>query len=209
MFEDLRQTGIVPVISINDAKDAASLAKALYEGGLHCAEITFRTSAAKEAIRIIRDSCPEMTILAGTVLKTQQADDAMEAGASIIVAPGLNPKLAKHCSEKGYPYIPGICTPSEIETAMDLGFKTVKFFPAEASGGVKMLEAMHAPYRDVTFMPTGGISLKNAGDYLEKDYILCVGGSWIAGSDLIDQGRFDEIRDAAKEAAELVSSLRR
>ena len=208
MFEQLRQTGIIPVVSINDADKAVPLAKALYEGGLHCIEVTFRTKAAAASIRKIRENCPDMYILAGTVLSPEQADEAMTAGASLIVAPGLNPKVAKHCSEMNYPFIPGIYTASEIEQAMDLGLRTVKFFPAEASGGVKMLEALHAPYRDIMFMPTGGISYETAGEYLEKDYILCIGGSWIAKSEMIDKEQFEHIGMAAKQAAELVRSIR-
>ena len=208
MFERLKETGIIPVVSINDADNAKPLAEAVYTGGLSCIEVTFRTAAAKQAIRNIKDNCPDMFILAGTVLSTAQADEAMEAGASMIVAPGLNPKVAAYCKEKGYPYIPGICTPSEIETAMDLGYKIVKFFPAEASGGIKMLEAFHAPYRDVEFMPTGGINIETAKEYLKKDYILCVGGSWIAKADMIDKRQFEEIKESAKQAAELVRSIR-
>ena len=209
MFERLEETGIIPVVSIDNVKDAVPLAKALYDGGLSCVEVTFRTKTAKEAIAAISRDLPEMFILAGTVLSAEQADEAMEAGASVIVAPGLNPKVAAHCSEKGYPYIPGICTPSEIELARELGYRDLKFFPAEASGGVRMLDALHAPYGDVRFMPTGGISLHTAGEYLARDYILCIGGSWIARPEMISEGRFEEIRQLASQAAELVRSLRK
>ena len=206
MFECLEKTGIIPVVSISNVKDAVPLAKALCEGGLSCVEVTFRTEAAGDAISVISKNVPEMYVIAGTVLTAKQADEAIEAGASMIVAPGLNPKIAKYCKENSYPYIPGICTPSEIEQTMELGYKMLKFFPAEVSGGVRMLEAMHAPYKDVRFMPTGGISINNAEEYLKKDYIFCVGGSWIAKPEMIAEGKFEEIKQLAREAAELVRS---
>lgn len=208
MFERLEETGIIPVVSISNARDALPLAKALYEGGLSCVEVTFRTEAARDAVAAISRDLPEMFILAGTVLSPEQADAAMKAGASMIVAPGLNPKVAKHCLEKGYPYIPGVCTASEIELARELGLRDLKFFPAEAMGGLRTLDALHAPYRDVRFMPTGGVSLHSAGDYLRRDYIFCVGGSWMARPETVEEGNFEEIRQLALQAADMVRSNR-
>ena len=166
MIEQIRAAGVVPVVKIDDAKDAVALAEALREGGLNCAEVTFRTDAAEEAIRLMAEKYPDMLVAAGTVLTPTQADKAMAAGAKFIVSPGLNPIVVKHCIEKGYPVIPGVCTPTEVEAGMSLGLKYLKFFPAEAAGGVKMIKAMAAPYTNIKFMPTGGISTANLKEYL-------------------------------------------
>ncbi len=208
MFEELRKIGIVPVVSIDDAENALPLAAALWKGGLSCVEVTFRTAAAERSIALIRNAYPDMTILAGTVLNKDQAYVAIKAGADVIVAPGLNTRMAEYCLERKYPYIPGVCTPSEIETAMEYGLRVLKFFPAKASGGLKMLEALHAPYGDIRFMPTGGIGIEDVREYLSKDYILCVGGSWIASTSLISEGRFDEIKRCAAEASASVRKIR-
>lgn len=208
MKDILYKNGIIPVISIDDENNASELAQALLEGGLNCIEVTFRTDRAKQAIEVISTTYPEMYIIAGTVLSCSQADEAMEAGAKAIVAPGLNEEVARYCIEKGYPYIPGVCTPSEIEKAMSLGFDTLKFFPAELSGGLKMLEAFNGPYANIKFMPTGGINIDNAKSYLEKDFILCVGGTWIASRQMINEKKFDVIKEYALQASNLVKELR-
>ena len=166
LIKEISSAGIVPVVKIDNAGDAVNLAAALRNGGMNCAEITFRTDAAEEAIRLIAGKYPDMLIAAGTVLTPKQADKAMAAGAKFIVSPGLNPTVVKHCIDKGYPVIPGICTPSEIEQAMSLGLSYLKFFPAEAAGGVKMIKALAAPYTGIRFMPTGGINVSNLTDYL-------------------------------------------
>ena len=179
VLKELSLIGIVPVIKIDNAADALPLAKALCEGGLPCAEITFRTAAAKDAIAAITKEYPDMIVGAGTVLTKEQVDDAIEAGSKFIVSPGFNPEIVKYCQEKGCPIIPGINNPTGIEQALSLGLTTVKFFPAEPSGGVKMIKAMAAPYGNVTFMPTGGVDAKNLKDYLGFSKIIACGGSWM------------------------------
>lgn len=208
LIEEVQKAGIVPVVKINDAKDAVPLAQALRRGGLNCAEITFRTDAAEQAIRNIADAFPDMLIAAGTVLSPEQADRAMAAGARFIVSPGLNPAVVGHCVEKGYPVIPGICTPSEIELAMSFGLSYVKFFPAEAAGGVKMIRAMSAPYSGIRFMPTGGISTANLKDYLGCKAVFACGGSWMVPADKISDGAFDQIEALTAQAVELLKEIR-
>ncbi len=209
MTEQIRATGIVPVVVLNDAKDALPLAKALRDGGLNCAEVTFRTDAAEESIRQISEAYPDMLVGAGTVLTTEQVDRAVNAGAKFIVAPGLNPVTVKYCQEKGIPVFPGIVTPSEIEQALSLGLKVVKFFPAEPSGGLKMIQAMGAAYVGLQFMPTGGINANNVKDYLkDTKHILACGGSWMVKGDMIEAGEFDKITEMSKEAAAIVKEIR-
>jgi len=208
LIKKISDTGIIPVVKIDDAKDAIPLATALKNGGLCCAEITFRTDAAEEAIRLIASEYPDFFIGAGTVLTKEQADAAMNAGASFIVSPGLNPEVVKYCCEKGYPIVPGVCTPSEVEMGMSLGLTYLKFFPAEAAGGVKMIKAMAAPYTKVKFMPTGGIGVGNLADYLGCKAVFACGGSWMVPSDKIAEGKFDEIEKLTKEATELLKEIR-
>lgn len=196
----IQKIGIVPVVVLNDAKDAKPLGQALCEGGLPCAEVTFRTDAAEESIRIMSEEFPDMLVGAGTVLTTEQVDRAVNAGAKFIVSPGLNPKVVKYCVDKGIPITPGTANPSDIEQALELGLEVVKFFPAEAAGGLKMIKAMAAPYTTMKFMPTGGINAGNINDYLAFDKILACGGSWMVNGELIKAGKFDEIRDLTKEA---------
>ncbi|MBR5313753.1 MAG: bifunctional 4-hydroxy-2-oxoglutarate aldolase/2-dehydro-3-deoxy-phosphogluconate aldolase [Clostridia bacterium] len=204
----LRETGIVPVIKISDANRAADLAKALCAGGMPTAEVTFRTAAAAESIYRMREAHPEMLVGAGTVLTKQSLDEAIAAGAQFIVAPGLNPSIVEAALAKDVPVVPGCMTPTEIELAMSLGLTFVKFFPAEAAGGVKFLKAVSAPYAGIRFMPTGGISMKNAADYLALPYVVCCGASFIASDEQISGGRFDEITEAARQAKELADSIR-
>ena len=208
LIKQISDTGIIPVVKIDNTKDAVPLAKALRNGGINCAEITFRTDAAEESIRLIHEAFPDMLIAAGTVLTPKQADKAIKAGASVIVSPGLNPTVVKHCNDNGYLIIPGICTPSELEQAMSLGLSHVKFFPAEAAGGVKMIKAMSAPYGAVKFMPTGGISVSNVADYLNCKAVFACGGSWMVPADKIADGKFDEIESLTKEAADLLKEIR-
>lgn len=204
----LGEVGIVPVVVMKDAGKAEGLGEALMKGGLPCAEVTFRTEAAADTIRILKDKYPSMLVGAGTVLTTEQVDRAMDAGASFIVSPGLNPKTVTYCLEKGYPVLPGVMTPSEIEMALSLGLTELKFFPAEAAGGLKMLKALCAPYTMMKFMPTGGISAENAADYLAFNKIFCCGGSWMVKGDLIDNDNFDEIERLSREAAQIVKKAR-
>lgn len=200
IINQFSKLGIIPVVKIDDAKDAAPLAKALCEGGLPVAEVTFRTDAAEEAIRIMSREFPNMLVGAGTVLTTEQVDRAVGAGAKFIVSPGLNPKVVKYCQEKGVPITPGTSSPTDIEMALELGLDVVKFFPAEQSGGIAKIKAMSAPYTGVKFMPTGGISAKNLKDYLDFNKIVACGGSWMVKGELINAGEFDEIKRLTREA---------
>ena len=202
VVKQLSKIGIVPVIKIEDPKDAAPLAKALIDGGLPCAEVTFRTACAKEAIAIIAKEYPEMIVGAGTVLTKAQVDDAIEAGAKFIVSPGFNPEIVKYCQSKGCPIVPGINNPSGIEAALEFGLDTVKFFPAEQSGGLAMIKAMSAPYGGVKFMPTGGVSPANVNDYLAFNKIVCCGGSWMVKPEMISAGDFDGITKLVREAVD-------
>lgn len=196
----LSQIGIVPVVALNDIKDARPLAKALCDGGLPCAEVTFRTDCAEEAIRVMTTEFPQMFVGAGTVLTTEQVDRAVGAGARFIVSPGLNPEVVKHCIDKNIPVTPGCANPSDIEQALAFGLDVVKIFPAEAIGGLKLIKSMAAPYVNMKFMPTGGINAKNLNDYLAYDRIVACGGSWMVNGDLVKAGKFDEITALTKEA---------
>lgn len=200
IFEKIKQIGIVPVVVLDNVKDALPLAKALIDGGLPCAEITYRTSAAEESIKLITEKYPDMLIGAGTVLTTEQVDTAVAAGAKFIVSPGLNPRIVKYCIDKKVPIIPGTSSPSDIEQALEFGLKVVKFFPAEASGGIKKIKAMAAPYGNIGFMPTGGINSDNLNDYLSFPQVLACGGSWMVKKDLIEKGEFEKITNLTKNA---------
>ncbi len=196
----LSQIGIVPVVALNDINDARPLAKALCDGGLPCAEVTFRTDCAEEAIRVMTTEFPQMFVGAGTVLTTEQVDRAVGAGAKFIVSPGLNPEVVKYCVDKNIPVTPGCANPSDIEQALAFGLDVVKIFPAEAIGGLKLIKSMAAPYVNMKFMPTGGINAKNLNDYLAYDRIVACGGSWMVSGDLVNAGKFDEITALTKEA---------
>lgn len=185
MLDTLKLAGLVPVIKVKRAEDAVPLCRALAEGGLPVAEITFRTDAAEEAIRRVHDELPEVILGTGTVLTTEQVDRAVAAGASYIVSPGINPQVVRHCQEKGVPVLPGCANPTDIETALSLGLETVKFFPAEALGGLKMIKALAGPYPNVRFVPTGGVNEKNLVEYLSFPKIAACGGSWMAPDDAI------------------------
>lgn len=200
VIEKIGKIGIVPVIKIEDVEKAVPLAKALCEGGLPCAEVTFRTAQAEEAIRRITEAVPEMLVGAGTVLTTEQVDRAVGAGAKFIVSPGFNRKIVTYCIEKGVPVTPGCSSPSDVEQALECGLDVVKFFPAEAAGGLPMIKAMCGPYTTLKFMPTGGISAKNLNEYLSFKKILACGGSWMVKEDLIQNGDFAAITTLAREA---------
>lgn len=208
ILEQIQEIGIVPVVVLEDAKDAEPLAKALVEGGLPCAEVTFRTAAAEEAIRIMTEKYPDMLVGAGTVLTTEQVDRAVAAGAKFIVSPGLNPKVVKYCVDKGILITPGCVTPSEIEQALEFGLDVVKFFPAEPSGGLNMIKALAAPYVGLKFMPTGGINAANVKEYLAYNKILACGGSWMVKGDLVAAGDFAKITELTKEAVQIVKESR-
>lgn len=200
VLEKIQKLGIVPVVVLNDAADAEPVAKALCSGGLPVAEVTFRTDAAEESIRIMKEKFPEMLVGAGTVLTVEQAECAIGAGAEFIVSPGFNPTVVKYCIEKGVPMTPGCNNPSAMEGAMELGLDVVKFFPAEASGGLKAIKAMAAPYVNLKFMPTGGINEKNIREYLAFPRIIACGGSWMVSGDLVKNKEFDRIEELTREA---------
>lgn len=206
--EQFYEYGVVPVVVLEDAKDALPLAKALIEGGLPCAEVTFRTEAAEESIRRMSEKYPDMLVGAGTVLTIEQVDRAVQAGAKFIVSPGFDPEIVDYCLNKDIPVFPGCITPSEVAQAAKRGMKVVKFFPAEQAGGVSMIKAMAAPYTMMKFMPTGGINAKNLKEYLAYDKILCCGGSWMVKGDMIRSGAFDKIQELTKEAVELAAAIR-
>jgi 2-dehydro-3-deoxyphosphogluconate aldolase/(4S)-4-hydroxy-2-oxoglutarate aldolase len=200
VMKRLHGIGIIPAIVLDDVKDAAPLAEALCKGGLPAAEVTFRTAAAHDAIKAMKEARPDLIVGAGTVLTKEQVDSALDAGAEFIVAPGLNPEIVKYCQEKKVPMVPGLSTASEIEQALALGLHTVKFFPAEAMGGVKTIKALCGPYKNLTFLPTGGINTENMLDYLNYDKIFAVGGTWMVKSDLIKNGQFDRIEEICHDA---------
>ena len=208
VLKKIQEIGIVPVVVLDDAKDAAPLAKALIDGGLPCAEVTFRTEAAEECIRIMAEQFPELLVGAGTVLTTEQVDRAVAAGAKFIVSPGLNPRIVKYCVEKGILITPGCANPSDVEQAIENGLEVVKFFPAEQAGGLPMIKAMAAPYTGMKFMPTGGINPKNVREYLAFNKIIACGGSWMVKGDLVKAGDYAKITELSKEAVAIVKEVR-
>ena len=200
MFKTIYELGIIPVVAIDDADKAVPLAKALSEGGLPAAEITFRTAAAEESIRRIVAECPDVLVGAGTVLTKEQADRAVAAGAKFIVTPGFNPEMIAYIKSLGIPMMPGAATPGEMEQAMSMGLTNIKFFPAEANGGVNKLKALAGPYQAAKWMPTGGVNAKNLNDYLSFDRIIACGGTWLATGADIAEGNWEGITKKCKEA---------
>lgn len=205
MINKLKQFKVIPVIQINKVEHAVPLAKVLVENGLPVAEVTFRTEAAAEAIKAMSEAYPEMCVGAGTVLNAQQVDEAKAAGSEFVVAPGLNPNTVRYCQEVGMPIVPGVNNPSQVEQALELGLNFLKFFPAEASGGVAMVKSLLAPYVDVSLMPTGGIGKGNVNDYLSIDRVVCCGGTWMVAPSLIENEQWDEIAKLVREAVEHVA----
>ena len=208
IMERIKNLGVIPVVTIQRPDEATSVADALVEGGLACAEITLRTEAAVDAIRLLSRR-GDLLVGAGTVLTITQVNAARDAGADFMVSPGFNPKVAGYCIENKILHIPGICTPSEIEAALDLGLRVLKFFPAEALGGLKTLAAMSKPYADVEFIPTGGINPQNLAEYLCFSGVSACGGTWIAESRLISGGRFDDILMNTRQAVDIARACRR
>lgn len=202
--ERLSEIKIVPVIAIKDASKAVKLAQVLCDNGLPCAEVTFRTEQAAQAMKNMREAYPDMLIGAGTVLNTEQVDQAIDAGVDFIVSPGLNPTTVKYCQQRHITIVPGVNNPSLVEQAMALGLNTLKFFPAEPSGGINMLKALTAVY-PVKFMPTGGVSPSNAKDYLAIPAVLACGGTWMIPNDLIDNDKWDELAILIKDVARIIS----
>lgn len=208
ILNQLEKCMIVPVVVLNNAKNAKPLGEALCQGGLPCAEVTFRTEAAEESIRIMSENFPNMLVGAGTVLTTEQVDRAVNAGAKFIVSPGFDEEIVDYCLEKGIVVLPGCATPSEVAKAVKRGLEVIKFFPAEQAGGLSMIKAMAAPYTMVKFMPTGGINPENVEDYLRFDKIFACGGSWMVKNSLIENQEFDKIRQLSEDAVKLAKSIR-
>ncbi|EPI5802951.1 bifunctional 4-hydroxy-2-oxoglutarate aldolase/2-dehydro-3-deoxy-phosphogluconate aldolase [Vibrio parahaemolyticus] len=203
--EQLKALKVIPVIAIDKAEDIIPLGKVLAENGLPAAEITFRSEAAAEAIRLLRETQPDMLIGAGTVLNREQAIAAKEAGATFIVSPGFNPNTVKACQEIGIDIVPGVNNPSTVEAALEMGLTTLKFFPAEASGGINMVKSLLAPYTDIELMPTGGINPANIKDYLAIPRVLACGGTWMVDKKLIEAGNWEELARLTREAVALVN----
>ncbi len=206
--ERLYSFGVIPVIVINDAEDALPLAKALIDGELPCAEITFRTEAAEESIKLISKAYPDMLVGAGTVLSVEQVKKAVNAGAKFIVAPGFDEELVDYCIKENIPVFPGCLTPTELTKAVKRNLKVVKFFPSETFGGLKTIKAVSAPFSMLRFIPTGGLNATNVVDYLSDKKIFACGGTWIAKKELIDAGDFEAISKLAKEASDIVKKVR-
>ncbi len=205
----ISEIGVVPVIKLNNPeRDAAPLAKALCEGGVGVAEVTFRAAGAATAIRLMKEACPDMIVGAGTVLTTAQIDEALAAGAQFIVTPGMDPELVKYSQSQKLPIFPGCTTPTDYHTAYKLGLEVLKFFPAEQSGGLAKIKAMNAPFPMFKVMPTGGVSLKNLGDYAKAPMIAACGGSYMVTADLIDNQKWAEITDLCKQSVAIVKEAR-
>ena len=209
VYEKLGETGLIPVVVIDDAKDAVPAAEAIYAGGISVVEITFRTSAAAEAIaNIIRD-CPQMTVGAGTVLTLEQCKAAVDAGAQFIVSPGFDPEVAGWCAEHHIAITPGAVTSTEIIAATKLGFKIIKFFPAGIMGGVAAMKALTGPFTDIKFVPTGGVSKSNLSEYISAPFVWAVGGSWLCTKADIAAGNFAQITANCRDAVEIAAACRR
>ena len=203
--ETLSAIRIVPVLVLNDVDSGLKMCEVLAECGLPAAEITFRTTAAEAVIKAASERFPELYLGAGTVLNSRDLHRAFDAGAKFAVAPGFNPTIVKEAVANGFAFAPGVCTPSEVEKAMEYGCRFLKFFPAEASGGINFLKSLIAPYKHmgVRFMPTGGVTTANVADYLAVKEIVAVGGTWLGKSSDIESGNWDAIRTAVKAAVEL------
>ena len=208
VLKRLEQSGIVPVVVLDDAKDAVPTARALLAGGVDVMEITFRTAAAADSIRAVSEQCPDMLVGAGTVITLAQCEQAVACGAKFIVAPGFDPEVVSWCVEHGIAVTPGCVTPTEIMAAMKLGLRVVKFFPAGVYGGLKAMKSLSAPFGGVKFIPTGGVDAKNLKEYLEAPFVHAVGGSWLCPKKEIAAGNFDAVTALCREASEIVRDVR-
>ena len=206
--ERLAASAVVPVIVLDDAKDAVATARALLAGGVDVMEITFRTAAAADSIKAVAESCPDMLVGAGTVITLEQCKKAVECGAKFIVSPGFDEEVVRWCVENGVAVTPGCVTPTEIMAAMKLGLNVVKFFPAGVYGGLKAMKSLSAPFGGVKFIPTGGVDAKNLKEYLEAPFVHAVGGSWLCPKKEIAAGNFDAVTALCREASEIVREVR-
>lgn len=209
VLEKLRKTRIIPVIALESPEDAVPLGRALHRGGLEVAEITFRTKAAEECLRILANEFPDFALGAGTITTTEELEQAVNAGAEFGVSPGLNSKVVERAQELGLSFFPGVCTPTDIEMALERGCRVLKYFPAGAMGGVKMLKALYGPFshKGVLFIPTGGVKEDNLVDYLSEPCVLAVGGTWIVPKSLIENKNWTGIENLAKQAMEIVDTV--
>lgn len=210
MLEQIERSGVVAVLIIDDAVDAAPLAEALLVGGVDVVELTLRTPAALDAVRNIRRDVPDMLVGLGTVLTPEQVDQARDAGAAFAVSPGTSPRVVRHAASVGLPFAPGVMTPTDVETALELGCRELKFFPAAPSGGLPLIQSMRAPYAHlgVRFLPLGGVNAENMTEYLADPGIFAVGGSWLASRTLIAEQAWDTIAQNAKSARQAIDRLR-
>ena len=211
LYERIGKCGLVATITLDNTSNAVSLANALLAGGMDIIELTLRTDSAYDALAAIKVDVPDILVGVGTVLRIDQLEKVMELGADFAVAPGMNPRIVRRASEIGIPFAPGICTPSDIEQAIELGCSVLKFFPSEPCGGLKYLRSMAAPYMHLglKYIPLGGVNVNNLGDYLADDLILAAGGSWIAPRDRIEAGDWDTVTNNTREAVALVRSIRK
>lgn len=208
ILEAMRRTAVIPVVVLDDAKNAIPTAKALLTGGVNVMEITFRTAAAADSIKAVAENRPEMLVGAGTVVTLDQCKQALECGAKFIVSPGFDPEVVNWCAERNVPITPGCVTPTEIMAAMKLGLNVVKFFPAGVYGGLKAMKALSAPFGGVKFIPTGGVDAKNLKEFLEAPFVHAVGGSWLCPKKEIAAGNFDAVTALCREASEIVKEVR-
>jgi len=206
VYEKIKALKLIPVALIDNTDNAVPLGKVLIEAGLPIIEVTFRTVNAVDSIKKLTKELPDMLVGAGTVLKVDQVKNAIKVGAQFIVTPGFNPKVVDYCMQEKIPIIPGVNTPTMVEWALDRGLNIVKFFPADLSGGLKMLRSLAGPYPDVRFVPTGGINIDTLKDYLELSNVIACGGSWIVNKDLISARKFEEIKNLTKEALKLIKT---
>lgn len=207
MLNKIQELKIVPVVVLERVEDALPLGQALMDGGLPVAEVTFRTEAAAESIRSMCEAFPDMLVGAGTVINLEQCKKAIDCGAKFIVTPGFSEEVTRYCCENDIPIFPGVCTPTELMKVVNYNLPVAKFFPAAQYGGLKTIKALAAPFPQVRFMPTGGVSEANVKEYLVDDKIIAAGGSWMVKGDLIRAGKFDEIRDLTRRAVELVKDI--
>ena len=208
IIDKLADCGIVPVVVLDEAKDAVPTAKALLAGGVNVMEITFRTAAAADSIKAVSESCPNMLVGAGTVITLDQCKQALECGAKFIVSPGFDPEVVSWCIERNVPITPGCVTPTEIMAATKLGLNVVKFFPAVVYGGLKGMKSLSAPFRGIKFIPTGGVDAKNLKEYLEVPFVHAVGGSWLCPKKEIAADNFDAVTALCREASTIVKEVR-
>lgn len=208
VLKRLADSGIVPVVVLEEAKDAVPTARALLAGGVDVMEITFRTAAARDSIAAVARECPGMLVGAGTVISLEQCRTAVEAGAKFVVSPGLHPAVVQWCTKQGVAVIPGCVTPTEITAALELGLKVVKFFPANVYGGLKAMKALSGPFGGVKFIPTGGVNADNVGEYIAAPFVHGVGGSWVCAQSDIARGNFENITRLCLQARQAIAAAR-